>query len=114
VFHAEDGARSRISETRAQIRRYSYVEHWKVGTIASELGVHPDAVRNAIESERFHNSKPLGYMRVKQVSDRIGMSEDWVRRFFGEIEGVRKVKSPGETLQTSLYNSADSYGNCRA
>jgi transposase len=24
------------------------------------LGVHPDAVRNAIESERFHNSKPLG------------------------------------------------------
>jgi hypothetical protein len=35
-----------------------------------------------------------GYMRVKQVADRIGMSEDWVRRFFGEIEGVRKVKSP--------------------
>ena len=47
-------------ETRAQIRRCLYVEHWKIGTIASELGVHPDAVRNAIESERFHNSKPLG------------------------------------------------------
>jgi len=47
-------------ETRAKIRRYFYVEHWKVGTIASQLGVHPDAVRNAIESERFHNSKPLG------------------------------------------------------
>jgi len=40
-------------EIRAQIRRYFYAEHWKVGTIASELGVHPDAVRNAIESERF-------------------------------------------------------------
>ncbi len=47
-------------EIRAQIRRYFYAEHWKVGTIASELGVHPDAVRNAIESERFRNSKPLG------------------------------------------------------
>ena len=47
-------------EIRAQIRRYFYAEHWKVGTIASELGVHPDAVRNAIESERFKNSKPLG------------------------------------------------------
>jgi len=47
-------------ETRAQIRRYFYAEHWKVGTIASELGVHPDAVRHAIESERFLNSKPLG------------------------------------------------------
>src|SRR2546421_4368406 len=47
-------------EIRAQIRRYFYVEHWKIGTIASELGVHPDAVRNAIESERFRSSKPLG------------------------------------------------------
>src|SRR5205814_8326211 len=47
-------------ETRAQIRRYFYAEHWKVGTIASELRVHPDAVLNAIESERFKNSKPLG------------------------------------------------------
>jgi hypothetical protein len=40
-----------------------------------------------------------GYMRVKQVSDRIGMSEDWVRRFFGEIEGVRKVKSPAKRFK---------------
>jgi transposase len=47
-------------ETRAQIRRYFYVEHWKIGTIATEMGVHPDTVRNAIESERFKNSKPLG------------------------------------------------------
>jgi hypothetical protein len=40
-----------------------------------------------------------GYMRVKQVSDRLGMSEDWVRRFFGEIEGVRKVKSPAKRFK---------------
>ena len=46
-------------ETRAQIRRYFYAEHWKVGTIASELGVHPDAVRNAIEAERFKNVQPM-------------------------------------------------------
>jgi transposase len=45
-------------ETHAQIRRYFYVEHWKVGTIASELGVHPDTVRNAIEAERFRNVRP--------------------------------------------------------
>jgi hypothetical protein len=41
------------SETRAQIRRYFYAEHWKIGTIARELGVHPDAVRNAIESQHL-------------------------------------------------------------
>jgi len=46
-------------ETRVQIRRYYYAEHWKVGTIASELGVHPDAVRNAIESNRFATARPL-------------------------------------------------------
>ena len=45
-------------ETRAQIRRYFYVEHWKIGTIARELDVHPDTVRNAIEAERFRNTQP--------------------------------------------------------
>lgn len=43
-------------ETRALIRRYFFAEHWKIGTIVSELGVHPDAVRNAIESERFSSA----------------------------------------------------------
>ena len=42
-----------------QIRRYFYAEHWKIGTIASELGLHPDTVRNAIESERFTPTPPL-------------------------------------------------------
>ena len=46
-------------ETRAQIRRYFYAEHWKVGTIATELDIHPDTVRNAIESERFKSMQPL-------------------------------------------------------
>jgi transposase len=46
-------------EMRAQIRRYFYAEHWKIGTIASELGVHADTVRNAIEAERFSGTRPL-------------------------------------------------------
>jgi transposase len=41
------------SEIRAQIRRYFYAEHWKIGTIARELGLHPDTVRNAIEAQRL-------------------------------------------------------------
>ena len=56
-------------EARAQIRRYFYVEHWKIGTIASELNVHPDAVRNAIESERFNRTQPL---RASVVDPYIG------------------------------------------
>ena len=39
------------SEIRVQIRHWFYAEHWKIGTIAQELGVHPDTVRPAIEPE---------------------------------------------------------------
>src|SRR5450432_2707242 len=46
-------------EIHAQIRRYFYAEHWKIGTIARELGVHPDAVRNAIEAQRFNGAQSL-------------------------------------------------------
>jgi len=38
---------------RARIRRLFYAEHWKIGTISTELGVHRDTVCNAIESDRF-------------------------------------------------------------
>jgi len=38
---------------RARIRRLFYAEHWRVGTIASELGVHHDTVRLAVEVDRF-------------------------------------------------------------
>ena len=46
-------------ETRVQIRRYFYAEHWKIGTIAQSLDVHPDTVRRAIEVERFQHAEPL-------------------------------------------------------
>jgi transposase len=38
---------------RARIRRLFYAEHWKIGTISTELSVHRDTVCNAIESDRF-------------------------------------------------------------
>jgi hypothetical protein len=31
-----------------RIRRLHFAEHWKVGTIAAQLGVHHEAVRHAI------------------------------------------------------------------
>lgn len=39
---------------RAEIRRLFYAEHWPVGTIARELGLHSETVRSAIETERFN------------------------------------------------------------
>jgi transposase len=46
-------------ETHVQIRRYFYAEHWKIGTIASQLGIHKDTVRHAIEADRFHRGQAL-------------------------------------------------------
>jgi transposase len=43
------------AELRARIRRMFYAEHWKMGTIATELGVHRDTVALAVEPERFVN-----------------------------------------------------------
>jgi transposase len=36
------------AELDAEIRRLHFAEHWKAGTIASNLGVHPDAVGRAL------------------------------------------------------------------
>ena len=35
-------------EMRAKIRRLHFAEHWPVGTIAAQLGVHHDTVRRAV------------------------------------------------------------------
>lgn len=66
-------------ELRAQIRRYYYAERWKIGTIAQEMGVHPDAVRNALEMQRLGGAQPvrpslvdpyLEFIRQKMARDR--------------------------------------------
>ena len=46
-------------ETHVEVRRLFYAEHWKIGTIASKLGIHPDAVRHALEFDRLPRSRPL-------------------------------------------------------
>src|SRR5688572_15974538 len=46
-------------ELIAKIRRLFFAEHWKVGTIAVQLELHPDAVRNAIASDRFNFKRAL-------------------------------------------------------
>jgi transposase len=45
-------------EQRARIRALFYAEHWKVGTIAAELGVHPDTVKSALGTETFVSRGP--------------------------------------------------------
>jgi len=44
-------------EQRTLIRRMFFAEHWKIGTIAAELGLHHDTVELAIEPRRFVNRR---------------------------------------------------------
>lgn len=53
-------------ELRSRMRRLFYAEHWKVGMIAAELGVHRDTVLLAIEAPRFTNTK---YRRTALILD---------------------------------------------
>ncbi len=46
-------------EQVARIRHLFHAEHWKIGTIAAELLLHPDTVRRALETDRFRNQPRL-------------------------------------------------------
>ena len=55
------------AELRADIRRKFSGEHWKVGTIATTLGVHHETVERAIETSRFANSRHGGRVSALEV-----------------------------------------------
>ena len=42
-----------------RIRSLYYAEHWKIGTIAAELGLHAQTVRNALETDRFNRPRMM-------------------------------------------------------
>jgi transposase len=47
------------AEQVAKIRHLFHAEHWKIGTIATELHLHPDTVRAALDTERFRSHARL-------------------------------------------------------
>lgn len=44
-------------EVVAKIRLLFFAEHWKIGTIATQLNLHRDTVRAALETDRFNRPK---------------------------------------------------------
>jgi transposase len=51
-------------EELAAIRRLYFAEHWRIGTIASELRVHRDTVRAAVETDPLHRPRRLRPSRL--------------------------------------------------
>jgi transposase len=72
-------------EEIANIRRLFFAEHWKIGTIAAQLGLHPDTVRGAIESHRFRRGPSL----------RAGLADaylEFIRRTLEEYPTLRATR----------------------
>ena len=44
-------------EVIVKIRQLYFAEHWKIGTIASQLGLHDDTVRAAVGADAFNRAK---------------------------------------------------------
>ena len=65
-------------EQVAEIRRLFYAEHWKVGTIAAQLGLHPDTVRSALETDRFNRARQL---RPTLLDPYIGFIQKTLERY---------------------------------
>lgn len=66
-------------EQRAEIRRLFYAEHWKIGTIATALGVHRDTVTQAIEAERFLG--PLARPRPSRLDPYLPLMRDTLQQY---------------------------------
>jgi len=45
-------------EQIARVRRLFFAEHWKVGTIAADLGLHTDTVKRALGTDLFKSRTP--------------------------------------------------------
>ncbi len=65
-------------EQIAEIRRLFFAEHWKVGTIATALGVHPDTVRRAVGTERF---QPGQVVRPTQLDPYLDFVRQTLERY---------------------------------
>jgi transposase len=65
-------------ETKAEIRRLFFAEHWKLGTIAAQLRVHHETVRAAVEVDRFVSN---GRHVPSQLDAYVVFMEDMLKRY---------------------------------
>jgi transposase len=92
----------------ARIRRLYYAEHWTIGTIAAELGVHPDTVDRAVGRERLGRPSALRPVRPSVLDPYKPFLVDTLAqhprlratRLFGMIEGRGY---PGGVLTVRRY-----------
>jgi len=87
-------------EQVTEIRRLFFAEHWKVGTIATSLGVHPDTVRGALETDRFNRAEVV---RVCALTDPY---LDFIRQTLEQYPRLRATRIYDMTRARGYQGSA--------
>jgi transposase len=88
-------------EQVTEIRRLFFAEHWRVGTIATQLGLHPDTIRRALATEHF--ARPA-VVRPSQVDPYRAFLQETLQRYprlraTRLFEMVRARGYPGSVVQ---------------
>jgi transposase len=65
------------AETRTEIRRLFFAEHWRIGTIAEHLRVHHETVKAAVEVFRFVNKRHVS----SRLDAYVSFIEDTLKRY---------------------------------
>jgi transposase len=92
-------------ELRAKIRRLFFAEHWKVGTIAKELGIHADTIKRVLETERM---VPKRVVRPSMLDPYKGLIQDTLEKHpklrATRLYAMLKARGyPGSEIQVRRY-----------
>jgi transposase len=67
-----------LPEQIAEVRRLYYAEHWKIGTIAAQLGLHPDTVRAAVATDTLNRPRTA---RPRVTDPYLGFIKETLERY---------------------------------
>ena len=94
-------------EEHARIRRLHFAEHWKVGTIATQLGLHHDTVEAALRDTPLgrRDTSHLGPTKLGPYKDFIAQTLEAHPRLTGMRvhEMIRARGYPGSYVQVKRY-----------
>src|SRR5215469_16945303 len=97
-------------EQVARIRHLFHAEHWKIGTIAAQLLLHPDTVRRALETGHFRrvvaDLRPPpreAFLRLRAFPGEQAQA-DWA--YFGEVRMGRARRRLSGLVLTLSYSRA--------
>ena len=86
-------------EMIVKIRHLFFAEHWKIGTIAAQLELHPDTVRRALETGQFNRA------RHEHSAGRLDPFQDFIKATLKQYPRLRATRI-FQMIQTRGYQGS--------